>query len=190
MNAFSAHSKLHRYQQFEHPIIKAITTVKTTQAKYWPCLINLNQIQFCWDPLSSFTWGRGPNLGIKGDVYVKLGCWSVYSYWKWYWPSQCTDTIICALYIIWLVFEPPLWKIWVVSWDEQIPNIYMEKQKSCSKPPTLAFHHKKLKGPIPKSSRDLVVVIPPLLGCASSWPIICRGRGCIDIGIGISYHRH
>ena len=60
------------------------TTLITIRAKYWPCLINLNQIQFCWDPLSSFTWGRGPKLGIKGDVYVKLGCWSVYSYWKWY----------------------------------------------------------------------------------------------------------
>jgi hypothetical protein len=34
MNAFSADSKLHWYQQFEHLIIKAITTVKTTQAKY------------------------------------------------------------------------------------------------------------------------------------------------------------
>ena len=34
---------------------------------------------------------------------------------------------------IWLVVEPPLWKIWV-SWDDDMPNI--SKIKTCSKPPT------------------------------------------------------
>ena len=42
---------------------------------------------------------------------------------------------------IWLVVDLPLWKIMdFVSWDDDIPNIYIYiyvwKNKKCSKPPT------------------------------------------------------
>jgi hypothetical protein len=43
--------------------------------------------------------------------------------------------VVSLNYMIWLVVEPPLWKMMeFVSWDDDIPNIW--KHKKCSKPPT------------------------------------------------------
>ena len=41
------------------------------------------------------------------------------------------------LYYNWLVVDLPLWKILLVSWDCDIPNIW--KNKKCSKPPTRSY---------------------------------------------------
>ena len=53
--------------------------------------------------------------------------------------SHCIDlkyiNMVGIALIYWLVVEPPLWKV-LVSWDDEIPNIWKVIIQSCSKPPT------------------------------------------------------
>jgi hypothetical protein len=84
-------------------------------------------------PVGDFWSGNHPKKHGKHDVNMYYNIWKSHQY---IFLIQNIGIFVVSLnYMIWLVVEPPLWKMMeFVSWDDDIPNIW--KHKKCSKPPT------------------------------------------------------
>ena len=85
------------------------------------------------------------NLCFTHPMVSWDGGYTTSGWWYTYQPTIVVN-ILLIMVNIWLMmvnnhlvggWAPPLWKMMeFVSWDDDIPNIYMEK---CSKPPTRHF---------------------------------------------------